>query len=94
MKFVAILKDKRTGELTEELLKKHVEHLQHLSQRSKLFICGPLKDQDRAIQIFICDTMGEAITLVESDPFVKDGYYAGYEVNELLEANEKNNWLM
>jgi uncharacterized protein YciI len=92
-KFVVILKDKKMAELTEELLKQHVEHLQNLSNQSKLFICGPFKDDDKAMQILICNTVEEAIKLVESDPFVKEGYYAAYEVNELMEANQENNWL-
>ena len=37
-KFLILLKDKRKGELTHELLKQHVEHLQKLSNISKLFI--------------------------------------------------------
>lgn len=93
-KFVAILKNKRKGELSKNLLIKHVEHLQNLSKESKLFICGPFKDNDRAMQILICDTIDDAVNLVESDPFIKEGYYAAYEVNELIEANEENNWLV
>jgi uncharacterized protein YciI len=93
-KFVAILKDKKKGELTKDLLDKHVEHLQRIEKDSKLFICGPFKDNDKAMQILVCDTIQEAITLVQSDPFIKEGYYATYEVNELIEANEDNNWLV
>lgn len=93
-KFVVILKDKKKGELTKELLSKHVEHLKELNENSKLFICGPFNDNDRAMQILICDTLDEAKYLVESDPFIKEGYYANYEVNELIEANEGNNWLL
>jgi uncharacterized protein len=46
------------------------------------------------MQILICDTMDEAISLVESDPFIKEGYYAAYELSELIEANENNHWLI
>ncbi|MEI2358954.1 YciI family protein [Mesobacillus zeae] len=93
-KFVAILKDKKKGELTKDLLNKHVEHLKKLNNESKLFICGPFKDNDKAMQILICKNVNEAINFVESDPFIKEGYYATYEVNELIEANEDNNWLL
>ncbi|TLS36230.1 YciI family protein [Pseudalkalibacillus caeni] len=93
-KYVAILKDKKQGELTKELLNSHVKHLQNLTANKKLFICGPFKDNDKAMQILICDAIEEAINLVESDPFIKEGYYATYEVNELIEANENNNWLI
>jgi uncharacterized protein len=93
-KFVALLKDKKKGELTKDLLSKHVEHLQKLDKDSKLFICGPFKDNDKAMQILKCDTIEEAINLVESDPFIKERYYETYEVNELIEAKEDNNWLV
>jgi len=93
-KFVAILKDKKKGELTRDLLSKRVEHLRDLDKKSKLFICGPFNDNDKAMQILICNTIDEAIHLVESDPFVKENYYADYEVNELIEANEGNNWVL
>lgn len=46
------------------------------------------------IQILICDSIDEAINLVKNDPFIKERYYATYEVNELIEANENNNWLI
>jgi uncharacterized protein len=93
-KFVAVLKDKKKSELTEKLLSQHIEHLQKLNNNSKLFICGPFKDNDKAMQILICNSIEEAIDLVESDPFVKEGYYGDYEINELIEANEDNNWLV
>ncbi|KQL54239.1 hypothetical protein AN964_12545 [Heyndrickxia shackletonii] len=93
-KFVVMLKDKKAGELTQELLIQHIEHLRKMNDEGKLFICGPFKDNDKAIQIILCESLGEAINLVESDPFVKEGYYATYEVSELLEANEENNWLI
>ncbi|MBB2482136.1 hypothetical protein H5P36_18345 [Bacillus sp. APMAM] len=93
-KFVVMLKDKKAGELTQELLIQHIEHLRKMNDEGKLFICGPFKDNDKAIQIILCESLGEAINLVESDPFVKEGYYTTYEVSELLEANEENNWLI
>lgn len=93
-KFVAVLKDKKRGELKKELLNEHVEHLRKLDKDEKLFLCGPFQDNEKAIQILICNTIDEAESLVENDPFVKEGYYGSYEVNELIEANEGNNWLV
>ncbi|WP_261134417.1 YciI family protein [Bacillus sp. Marseille-Q3570] len=93
-KFVVVLKDKKKGDLTDKLLGQHIEHLQKLNQKSNLLICGPFKDDEKAMQILICNTMKEAIALVESDPFVQEGYYGDYEINELIEANEDNNWLV
>lgn len=93
-KFVAILKDKRRGGLTKELLNRHVEHLRNLNQEGKLLICGPFQDDDKALQILVCRDMDEAISLVERDPFIREGYYAAYDINELIEANEANHWLV
>jgi hypothetical protein len=31
---------------------------------------------------------------VEADPFIRQGYYAAYELHELIEANEANHWLL
>jgi len=93
-KFVVMLKDKKAGELTQELLFRHIEHLRKMNDAGKLFLCGPFNDNDKAMQIILCESLGEVINLVESDPFVIEGYYAAYEVNEWLEANEENNWLI
>ncbi|MDR0270736.1 YciI family protein [Paenibacillus sp.] len=93
-KFVAILKEKRVGELSSPLLYRHVDHLRNLTHEGKLQLCGPFRDSGQAIQILICNDYEEAVLLVENDPFIKDGYYAAYELNELVEANEANNWLI
>jgi uncharacterized protein YciI len=93
-KFVVVLKAKQRGTLTDNLLKAHVEHLQDLNRRGVLFICGPYTDNERALQIIIADDIDKAKAYVESDPFVANRYYADYELSELIEANEQNNWLM
>lgn len=93
-KFVAILKSKKSGTLTKELLFKHVDHLRKLQLDGKLFICGPLDNNDQALQILKCNTVEEAKSLVNNDPFISEGYYADYELHELIEANERNNWLL
>ncbi|WP_423409453.1 YciI family protein [Heyndrickxia sp. MSNUG] len=93
-KFVVILKEKRTGQLDANLLNLHIEHLRHLSREGKLMIAGPFKNNEQGMLILICEDIEEAISLVESDPFVKEKYYNTYEINELIVANEENNWLM
>jgi uncharacterized protein YciI len=93
-KFVVILKDKKRGHLTTELLQAHVDHLRNLSQSGKLHLCGPFSDNDKAIQILIADSLEEAEAFVQQDPFVRSGYYGSYDLFELIEANESNNWLM
>lgn len=93
-KFVVILKEKRKGELDANLLTRHIDHLRHLSREGKLMIAGPFKNNKQGMLILNCEDIDEAINLVESDPFIKEKYYNTYEINELIVANEENNWLM
>ena len=93
-KFVVILKEKRTGELDANLLNLHIEHLRHLSREGKLMIAGPFKNNEQGMLILNCEDIEEAISLVESDPFIKEKYYNTYEIYELIVANEENKWLM
>ncbi|NKE06987.1 MULTISPECIES: YciI family protein [Mesobacillus] len=92
--FVVFLKDKRTGKLEPSLLTRHIEHLRQLNQAGKLMVAGPLKNNEQAMIILNCDDIDEAINLVESDPFIKEQYYNTYDINELIVANDENNWLM
>lgn len=57
-------------------------------------LCGPFKDNDSAIQIIVADSQEEAEFIVNADPFIAHNYYQQYELKELIEANEGNNWLM
>lgn len=93
-KFVVILKEKRDGELDANLLSRHIDYLRLLSQEGKLMIAGPFKNNEQAMLILNCEDIDEAINLVSSDPFIKEKYYNTYEINELIVANEENNWLM
>ena len=92
-KFIVILKNKRQGELSPDLLNRHVDHLRKLDKMGKLFLCGPFKDNNAAIQILAADSYDEAKCWVEQDPFVEERYYQTYDLNEIIEANEQNNWL-
>ncbi|HWO75195.1 MAG TPA: YciI family protein [Bacillus sp. (in: firmicutes)] len=93
-KFVVLLKNKKPHQLTAQLLNKHVDHLRTLDKMGKLFLCGPFEDNSAAIQIIVAENYEEAKQWVEKDPFVEEKYYQTYELNELIEANEQNNWLL
>lgn len=92
-KYIAMLKDKARGSLNDTLLNQHVSHLKRMNQEGKLFICGPFKDNDGAIQILLANTKEEAEKLIQQDPFIVNKYYKQYSIYELLEANEDNNYL-
>ena len=93
-KFVAVLQDKNEGDFPPGLLEDHIEHLRGLHYKGALFLCGPLKNAGRALQILEADSYSEAEGYVLKDPFIAHKYYAGYTLYELIEANEDNNYLM
>ena len=92
-KHVVILRDKRKGTLTKDLLSQHVEHLKVLSADGRLILCGPFAEDDGAFLLLEGDSREEVERLVRRDPFVAQGYYAGFEVHTLLESGPHNNWL-
>jgi len=93
-KYVAILRSKRTGTLTWQLLESHVAHLKKLTLEGKMLLCGPFKDNDGAFQLISADSYESAKAILESDPFILNSYYQKYELFDLIEANPENNWLI
>ncbi|MDP5275733.1 YciI family protein [Chengkuizengella axinellae] len=93
-KFVVILNDKQRGTLNKKLLFQHVEYLRKLKRSGNLQLCGPFKDDNKAMMILVCHEKEETIKMVNNDPFVRDRYYASYEIYEWIEANKDNNWLV
>ena len=92
--YLVILGDKRPGGPDREQLLRHVEHLRGLSRAGALVTCGPLGDGQRAIQIFRAASLVEVQAIVAADPFVIGGYYRSHEIQEYVEGNEANNWLL
>ncbi len=52
------------------------------------------KTSKSAIQIIEANSYSEAEVIVKSDPFIKSEYYKIYTLDELVEANSSNNWLL
>lgn len=92
-KYIIILKDKKQKTLTSCLLHQHINHLRALTKSKILYLCGPFKDDDQALQIIIANNKEEAEKIANQDPFIKNKYYQSYDIFELIEANEQNNWL-
>lgn len=92
--YVFIFKDKRPEVLTKEIYLRHIEHLRQSKQTGNLFVAGPIKDQDKILQIVRAEDLTAAQTLIENDPYISSGYYQSFEGYEWFEANESNNWLM
>jgi uncharacterized protein len=57
-------------------------------------MCGPFQSDDGAMQVIEAGSLEEARAFVDADPFIAERYYASYELVELIEANEANNWLV
>ena len=93
-KFVVILSDKIKSKFNQSLLQAHVDHLREIKQADKLILCGPFTDDFSAFQLLSAINLDEATKIVKQDPFISGGYYNSFEIKELIEANENNNWLM
>lgn len=92
-KFVFVLQEKNPTVLTKAIYLSHVEHLQRYMKDEKLFLAGPLMGQDKILQIVEAASKAEAERIVNEDPYVSHKHYGSYEVYELMEANEANNWM-
>ncbi|WP_413381055.1 YciI family protein [Alkalihalobacillus sp. 1P02AB] len=92
--YLVILKDKRKGGLSNDLLTNHVTYLKSLSQQGSLKLCGPFKDDDGTVMVFQSENVEDVEELLNNDPFVYEKYYQTYEIKEFLEANDENNWLV
>jgi uncharacterized protein YciI len=85
--------DEHNGTPTNDLVKNHIDHLRNLSKNGILFFCGISKDYSGALLIFEAKSYEDAEKYLLQDPLIIKKYYS-YAIHELIEANEKNNWLM
>lgn len=92
--YVGILKDKQEALLTEPLLREHVAHLRNLREQGLLQLCGPLTGRGKALQLLRSENAEAAQVLFAQDPFLRDGFYTGYDFWELTEACEENDYLI
>ena len=91
--FVAILSEKQRETLSDDLLRRHIDHLRQLSRDGQLVLCGPFEDNEGAMQVLATSSRKEADDLLRADPFVAERYYLSYVLRELIAANEHNDWL-
>ncbi|AEF84153.1 conserved hypothetical protein [Treponema primitia ZAS-2] len=92
-KFVAIF-DISDKPQPRDALIRHIDHLKALRKKNILFMCGPLKDTHKAIQVLEADSYDEADGYVKMDPHTTAGYFTGYVLYEWIEGNEENNYLL
>ena len=93
VKYVVIYKDRIRKGLTRDLVKNHVGHIKSLHNKKILFLCGFLKKSDKAMLILEAESYKDAKSFVLQDPIIVTKHY-NYEIYELNEANESNNWFL
>ena len=88
IRYVIILS--KTGKhITEDLIRAHVEHLKGLDKKGKLVLCGPFSDNNGGMVIIKAESIDEAKTITESDPFIVEGVEK-YEIRTLELSCEDN----
>jgi uncharacterized protein YciI len=92
-KYVVIYKDRVRKGLTQDLIKNHVEKKKKLHNNRNLFLCGFLKKSDKAMLILEAESYKDAKGFILQDPLIVTKHY-NYEIYELNEANESNNWFL
>lgn len=75
---------------TEEVVRRHVQHLKQLDRKGKLVLCGPFSDYEGGMVIIKANSLEEAMAIAESDPFVKEGFET-FELRTLELSCEENN---
>jgi uncharacterized protein YciI len=72
-----------TREPDEDLVRRHVEHLDRLADEDRLDMFGAFAEGDGGMQIVVASSDDEARELAQSDPLVSEGIYTGVEVREV-----------
>lgn len=92
-KYVVVLSNVDKSVFNDDLVDRHIAYLRKLSKDGIIELCGPLKDVNKAMWIVNANTLDEVKNFVLEDPFVKDNFYLNYDIDELIEANEDNDFL-
>jgi uncharacterized protein YciI len=72
-----------TSFLPEDIVRERINHEEYnrtLLKSGKLMCAGPAIDYSYALFIYIVDNEEEVRSLFEADPFVKCGFFSGYEI--------------
>jgi len=83
-----------TPQMINEYTRQHVERLRQLDAENSLFLCGPLKDDDRGMLIINAKSYEEAENIIKRDPFIANNCYLSYTIKEIIEGNAGNNYLL
>ena len=64
-----------------------------LDDEGKLVLCGPFEDYHGGMAVVRAGSKGEALKIVEADPFVSEGF-ENYEIRMLNRATRDNGYLL
>jgi len=77
---------KSMDKLPEDILKKLKDHAMYLSglkNVGKLLFAGVTDDFMDAIIVYVAESLEEAKSLAEGDPFIKGGLFTSYQIKAL-----------
>lgn len=58
------------AEKNKEVRPRHIEYLDELDEKGKIFARGPFADGSGGLVVYIADTFEEALSLAKNDPHV------------------------
>ncbi|MEK4509272.1 YciI family protein [Paenibacillus sp. FSL K6-2524] len=90
LRYVILLSKVPGKEMTEELIRAHVQHLKQLDGQGKLELCGPFIGYRGGMVIIKADSFEEAKQIAEADPYVRAGVET-YELRTWELSCEANN---
>jgi uncharacterized protein len=73
MAYYAAILHMEKPELNQEYRQAHLDYLQALVEQGKVHLKGPFLDGAGGLVVYKADSLEEAQTLAEEDPYVKEG---------------------
>ncbi len=80
MKFAAIIEYIQDKAKIAEIRPIHRQYLAELRQRNQLVVAGPFIDDSGGLIIYEAPSREEAETLLQADPFHKNGIFLKYQL--------------
>jgi uncharacterized protein YciI len=80
MKYAAIIEYTTDKQKVADVRPTHREYLKGLLDRGKLFATGPFTDDSGALIIYEADSPEEAETLLQGDPFHRNGVFVSWRI--------------
>ncbi len=89
-RYVILLTKKPGKQFTDDLIRRHVNHLKDLDDKGQLELCGPFSDYEGGMIIIKSPSYDSAVNVAESDPYVTSGTET-FELRTLQLSCKENN---